>query len=48
VFREAPQTSLYPKPFYHAKYGLWYVQINDRQVNLGHYRDEAFRHYHTT
>jgi integrase len=36
----------YPKPFFRAPRGLWYVQIHGRQVNLGPDRDEAFRRYH--
>ncbi len=36
----------YPKPFFRAPRGLWYVQIDGRQVNLGPDRDEAFRRYH--
>ena len=36
----------YPKPFFRAPRGLWYVQIDGRQVNLGPERDEAFRRYH--
>ena len=36
----------YPKPFFRAPRGLWYVQLDGRQVNLGPDRDEAFRRYH--
>jgi integrase len=36
----------YPKPFFRPQRGLWYVQIEGRQVNLGPDRDEAFRRYH--
>ena len=36
----------YPKPFFRAPRGLWYVQVDGRQVNLGPDRDEAFRRYH--
>ena len=36
----------FPKPFFRAPRGLWYVQVDGRQVNLGPDRDEAFRHYH--
>jgi hypothetical protein len=36
----------YPKPFFRAPRGLWYVQLDGRQVNLGPDRDEAFRSYH--
>jgi hypothetical protein len=35
----------YSKPFFRAPRGLWYVQINGRQVKLGPDRDEAFRRY---
>jgi integrase len=36
----------YPKPFHRANRGLWYVQIDGRQHNLGPNKDEAFRRYH--
>ena len=36
----------FPKPFFRAPRGLWYVQVDGRQVNLGSDRDEAFRQYH--
>jgi integrase len=36
----------FPKPFFRAPRGLWYVEIDRRQVNLGPDRDEAFRRYH--
>jgi integrase len=36
----------YPRPFFRAPRGLWYVQLGGRQVNLGPDRDEAFRRYH--
>lgn len=36
----------FPKPFFKKARGLWYVQIDRRQVNLGPNRDEAFRRYH--
>jgi hypothetical protein len=36
----------YPRPFFRAPRGLWYVQIDGRHVNLGPDRDEAFRRYH--
>jgi hypothetical protein len=35
VTREAPHVPDYPKPFFRAPRGLWYVQIDGRQVNLG-------------
>ena len=36
----------YPKPFFRAPRGLWYVQLDGKQVNLGPDRDDAFRRYH--
>jgi hypothetical protein len=36
----------YPKPFFRAPRGLWYVQLDGKQINLGPDRDEAFRRYH--
>jgi integrase/recombinase XerC len=36
----------YPKPFFRSDRGLWYVQINGRQLNLGGDQDAAFRKYH--
>ena len=36
----------FPKPFFRAPRGLWYVQVDGRQINLGSDRDEAFRQYH--
>jgi len=36
----------YPKPFFLAPRGLWYVQLDGHQINLGPDRDEAFRRYH--
>ncbi|QDT13489.1 tyrosine-type recombinase/integrase [Planctomycetes bacterium K23_9] len=36
----------FPKPFYKKARGLWYVQIDRKQINLGPDRDEAFRQYH--
>jgi integrase len=38
--------SHYPKPFHRANRGLWYVQIDGKQHNLGPDKDEAFRRYH--
>jgi integrase len=46
VTREDPHVPHYPKPFYRADRGLWYVQLAGRQVNLGPDRDAAFRAYH--
>ena len=36
----------FPKPFFKKARGLWYVEINRKQINLGPDRDEAFRQYH--
>lgn len=35
----------YPKPFYRKSRGLWYVQIDGKQHNLGPDREDAFRQY---
>lgn len=34
------------KPFFRADRGLWYVQLNGRQINLGAEKDAAFAAYH--
>lgn len=36
----------FPKPFFKKSRGLWYVEINRKQINLGPDKDEAFRQYH--
>lgn len=36
----------FPKPFFRASRGLWYVQVDGRQVNLGADKDQAFDQYH--
>ena len=36
----------FPKPFFRKPRGLWYVQIDGRQISLGPDREEAFRQYH--
>ena len=36
----------YPKPFFRGDRGLWYVQLNGKQHNLGREKDDAFRRYH--
>src|ERR1700733_15085939 len=36
----------FPKPFYRAPRGLWYVQLNGKQFNLGPDKDAAFKAYH--
>src|ERR1700733_358421 len=36
----------YPKPFFRASRGVWYVQINGKQINLGPDKHAAFKAYH--
>jgi integrase len=36
----------FPKPFFKKGRGVWYVEIDRKQVNLGPDRDEAFRRYY--
>jgi|LSQX01.3.fsa_nt_gb integrase len=36
----------FPKPFFKKSRGVWYVEIDRRQHNLGPDRDEAFRQYY--
>ena len=36
----------YPKPFFREARGLWYVQVDGKQINLGADREAAFRQYH--
>ena len=36
----------FPKPFFKKARGVWYVEIERKQVNLGPDRDEAFRRYY--
>jgi hypothetical protein len=36
----------FPKPFFKRSRGVWYVEIDRRQHNLGPDRDEAFRQYY--
>lgn len=36
----------FPKPFFRASRGLWYVQIAGKQHNLGPDEDAAFKAYH--
>jgi integrase len=38
--------SHFPKPFFKKSRGLWYVEIDRKQINLGSDRDEAQRRYH--
>ena len=34
------------KPFFRPARGLWYVQLDGKQINLGPDKDEAFKAYH--
>lgn len=36
----------FPKPFFKKHRGVWYVEIDRRQINLGPDKDDAFRRYH--
>ncbi len=36
----------FPKPFFKKSRGLWYVEVDRKQVNLGADRDKAFKRYH--
>lgn len=36
----------FPKPFFKKRRGLWYVEINRKQINLGPNREAAFAQYH--
>jgi hypothetical protein len=36
----------FPKPFFKKGRGVWYVEIERKQHNLGPDEDEAFRRYH--
>ena len=36
----------FPKPCFKKSRGVWYVEINRKQINLGTDKDEAFRQYH--
>ena len=36
----------FPKPFFRKSRGLWYVQVNGQQHNLGPDRTRAFEQYH--
>ena len=36
----------FPKPYFRKGRGVWYVEINRKQHNLGPDKDEAFRLYH--
>ncbi len=38
--------SHFPKPFFKKARGVWYVEINRKQINLGPDEKEAFRQYH--
>lgn len=37
--------SHFPKPFFRKSRGLWYVQIDGKQINLGPDREAAFQRY---
>jgi integrase/recombinase XerD len=34
------------KPFFRPARGLWYVQLDGKQINLGREKDVAFKSYH--
>ena len=34
------------KPWFRESRGVWYVTIDDKQINLGPDKDEAFDEYH--
>ncbi len=36
----------FPKPFFKKARGVWYVEINRKQINLGPDEEDAFRQYH--
>jgi integrase len=36
----------FPKPFFKKARGVWYVEIDRRQINLGPDKDAAFEQYH--
>ncbi len=36
----------FPKPFFKKGRGVWYVEINRKQINLGPNRKKAFQKYH--
>ena len=36
----------FPKPFFRPARGLWYVQIDGKQINLGSDKTDAFKAYH--
>ena len=35
----------FPKPFFRASKGAWYVLLGKRQISLGKDRDKAFERY---
>lgn len=39
-------SSKFPKPWYRATRGLWYVTLDGQQINLGSDKDAAFERYH--
>jgi integrase len=36
----------FPKPWYRATRGVWYVTLEGQQINLGPDKEAAFEHYH--
>ena len=36
----------FPKPFFRPARGLWYVQIDGKQINLGGDKAAAYKSYH--
>lgn len=36
----------FPKPFFKKGRGVWYVEIDRKQINLGPHKDAAFAQYH--
>jgi hypothetical protein len=36
----------YPKPWFRASRGVWYVELQSKQHNLGPDQEAAFRTYH--
>src|SRR5262245_25584745 len=36
----------FPKPWFRAPRGAWYVTLDGRQINLGPHKDAAFERYH--
>jgi hypothetical protein len=36
----------FPKPFFKQNRGVWYVEIDRKQINLGPDKEQAFDRYH--